>query len=121
MVEVSLKEFLTMDELSQYLNIRKSTLYSMVEKGEIPSFRFGRLLRFKKQEIDIWIECHREETIDSDKKAKEILKGVRSPKMDINKTVKKVIEEVKNNGYTLNHGRPDRIKGLREEVPYGAL
>ena len=35
------------------------------------------LIRFKKEEIDMWIENHREKTIDPDKKAKEILKGIK--------------------------------------------
>ena len=75
-----MKEFLNINELSDYLNMRKSTLYSMVENKEIPFFRFGRLIRFKKEEIDMWIENHREKTIDPDKKAKEILKGIKRPR-----------------------------------------
>jgi len=51
-----------------------------VENKEIPFFRFGRLIRFKKEEIDMWIENHREKTIDPDKKAKEILKGIKRPR-----------------------------------------
>jgi excisionase family DNA binding protein len=70
------KEHLRVDDLSEYLNIKKSTLYSMVENKEIPFFRFGRLIRLKKKEIDDWVEGHREESIDSVKKGREILKGV---------------------------------------------
>ena len=68
------------------------------------------MIRFKKEEIDTWMDDHREKGIDSDKKAKEILKKIRSPKMDVDSVVKKVIEEVKGSRYNLNHGKPDRIE-----------
>jgi excisionase family DNA binding protein len=111
-----LKEFLNIDQLSDYLNLRKSTLYKMAENKDIPFFRFGRIIRFKKQEIDAWIEDHKEEVIDPNKKAKEILKKVRSPKMDVDSIVSKAVEEVKKNDYTPGHGKSDRIRGLRKEV-----
>ena len=110
------KEHLRIDDLSEYLNIKKSTLYSMVENKEIPFFRFGRLIRFKKQEIDDWVEGHREESIDSVKKGREIFKGVKNPKMDIDRIVQKSIESVKNSRYNLPHGKPDRNKASERKV-----
>ena len=115
------KEFLDINELSEHLNIKKSSLYLMVENKEIPFFRFGRLIRFSKQEIDIWLEGHREGVIDPDKKAREIFKGVKNPKMDVGRIVQKSIESVKNNGYNRGHGKPDQNKGLRKEVEHGSL
>ena len=50
-----------MDELwdirrvSQYLGIKKSTLYAMIERKEIPHYRIGRLARFRQAEIDAWL------------------------------------------------------------------
>ncbi len=115
------KEFLNIDDLSDLLGVKKSTLYSLVEKGEIPHYRVGRLIRFERNDVDVWIEGHRRERIDPEKKAKDVLKGVRNPKIDVNKVVKKVIEEVKSSGYTLGHGKPDQIRGLREEVTHEAF
>ena len=115
------KEFLNVDELSEYLNIKKSTLYSMVENKEIPFFRSGRLIRFKKEEIDMWIENHREKTIDPEKKAKEILKGIKRPRVDIDALVKKTIAETKGNEYTTPHRETRPVKGLRKEVSNGTL
>ena len=37
------KKFLNIDELSQYLGIKKSNLYSRVERKEIPFYRWGRM------------------------------------------------------------------------------
>ena len=46
------KELLTIDELSEYLGVKKSTLYSKVEGREIPFYKIGHLVRFRKAEID---------------------------------------------------------------------
>ncbi len=115
------KEFLDIHELSEFLSIKRSTLYAMVESGDLPHYRIGRLIRFKRNDLDAWIETYRREGTEIEKKAKEILKGVRNPKIDVDKVAKKVIEEVKNSGYTLDHGKTDRIKGLRKEVGNGTL
>ena len=115
------KEFLDMHDLTDYLGVKKSTLYGIVENGDLPHYRIGRLIRFRRDEVDAWIEGHRRERIAPEKKAKDVLKGVRNPKIDVDKVVKKVIEEVKNSGYTLDHGKPNRIKGLRKEVEDGTL
>jgi excisionase family DNA binding protein len=120
-MENDLKEFLNIKDLSDYLSMRKSTLYSMVESKEIPFFRFGRLIRFKKEEIDMWIENHREKTIDPAEKGREIFRRVKNTRMDIERVVKKTIEDVKDSGYNLPHGKPNRIKGLRKEVENGTL
>ena len=114
-------DYLTIDQLSQYLNVKKSTLYFQVESGELPHYRIGRLIRFKQGDVDAWMEKHRREGIEIDKKAKEILKIATRPNMDIDSIVKKSIEEVKNRRYNVPHGKPDRIKGLRKEVENGNL
>jgi excisionase family DNA binding protein len=66
------KEFLNIEEVSDYLGIKKSSLYSRVEKKEIPHYRVGRLVRFKKSE-----------PLDPRPKARRILKDVRKNSIDI--------------------------------------
>ncbi len=46
----------TIDELSAYLRIPKSTLYKYSMSKTIPCFKIGRQLRFKKESINKWIE-----------------------------------------------------------------
>ena len=43
-------------QISNYLSIKEKTIYEKVESGEIPHYKIGRLLRFKKEEIDKWLE-----------------------------------------------------------------
>lgn len=49
-------DVLTIEELSAYLKIPKSTLYKLVREGKIPSQKIGRHWRFRKAAIDIWLE-----------------------------------------------------------------
>ena len=42
-------------KLAQYLGMKKSSLYALVERKEIPHYRIGRLARFKPAEIDEWL------------------------------------------------------------------
>jgi excisionase family DNA binding protein len=97
--------FLTIQEVSQYLHIKPATLYSKVGGGEIPHYKVGRLVRFKREDIDRWMEDHRRDPSDADKRVKAILKGTNKDTMDIDGIVKKVIEEVKGNVYISDHGR----------------
>ena len=54
-----MEELLTIDELAKYLKISKHTIYKMLEKGEIPAFKIANQWRFKRSDIDEWIEKHR--------------------------------------------------------------
>jgi excisionase family DNA binding protein len=47
---------LTIDELSAYLKIPKSTLYKVVREGKVPCQKIGRHWRFRKEAIDRWLE-----------------------------------------------------------------
>jgi excisionase family DNA binding protein len=58
-------EFFSIDELSRYLSVKKSTLYAKVEAGEIPFYRVGRLLRFRKQDIDQMMEAARRDPVEA--------------------------------------------------------
>ena len=47
---------MTIDELSDYLRISRSTLYKLAQEGEVPCRKVGRHWRFHKQAIDRWLE-----------------------------------------------------------------
>jgi excisionase family DNA binding protein len=51
-------DVLTIDELSVYLKIPKSTLYKLVREGKIPCQKIGRHWRFHRNAIDAWIKEH---------------------------------------------------------------
>jgi excisionase family DNA binding protein len=115
------KVYLNVDELSQYLGIKKSNLYSKVERKEIPFYRVGRLIFFKRDEIDTFMDKCRVECFDINKEAQRVMKGANRSRMDIGGVIKKTIEGVNGKGYTTSHGKPDQVKGLRKEVQDGTL
>lgn len=50
---------LTVRELSQLLHIKSSTLYAWAAQRRIPCFKLHGLVRFRREEIDQWLEsCH---------------------------------------------------------------
>ena len=61
----TLGDVLTIEELSAYLKISKSTLYKLVREGKIPSQKIGRHWRFRKEAIDRWLEETRAIETDS--------------------------------------------------------
>ena len=66
------KEFLSINELSEYLGIKTKTLYSWVSKGILPHYRIEGLIRFKKQEINQKMNsCKVEGDVLIDRKIKE--------------------------------------------------
>ena len=49
-------EVLTIDQLADYLQITKSTLYKLSQEGRIPAQKVGRHWRYRKDAIDRWLE-----------------------------------------------------------------
>jgi excisionase family DNA binding protein len=47
--------FFDTKEVSRYLKIPMGTIYKLSQKGEIPSVKIGKQLRFRKSSIDKWI------------------------------------------------------------------
>jgi excisionase family DNA binding protein len=114
-------DYLNIQDLSQHLRIKPSTLYSMVEKKAIPHYRVGRMVRFKLSEIDQWMEGNREECVDPGEVAKKVLGPVQRNVVDIDRVVRKAVEGTRGQGYTKFHGKPDQVKGLGKGVLNGTL
>jgi excisionase family DNA binding protein len=112
---------MTIQKLSEYLEIKASTLYSMAEQKKIPHYKVGRLVRFKRSEIDFWMDGQKKECVDAPRAAKRILRAARGPARDINRMVKRAIDATKETVYTASHGKPDQVKGLGKEVPGGTV
>jgi excisionase family DNA binding protein len=114
--------FLNIKEISGYLGIKTSTIYAMVAEKRIPHYRLGRQIRFKRADVDGWMEEQKQEVVDVKVEAKRIIRSVqKKAAQDVDRIVKKAVDEVKGKGYTSSYGKPDRIKGLRKEVKHGSL
>ena len=126
-MEESHNNYLTIHALSTYLGIKPKTLYARI--NEIPHYKVGRLIRFKRADVDAWMEKHRvvkEEKVQepptpTTKSAPKPPKARRSrkrkgPITDIDRMISKAIDQVKGEGYTASHGKSDQVKGSGKEV-----
>jgi len=122
--------YLTIDDLSFYLGIKPKTLYARVK--EIPHYKVGRLIRFKREDVDAWMERHRvaktERTLavpdngsghvqkvpETRKPRKRRVR--RGPTTDIDRMVRNTIDQVKAEYYSSGHGKSDQVKGSGKEV-----
>ncbi len=108
MKDESIHEYLTIQQLADYLSIKPSSLYSKI--SEIPHYRIGRLLRFRRREVDAWIETKREIILQVKK-----MRCRRRNIPDVNKIVRRTIDAVIGQEYN-SCGKSDHsIKGLGKE------
>lgn len=47
--------WLSVDEIAEYLGVSKDTVYSWINKRNMPAHRIVRLWKFKSEEIDEWV------------------------------------------------------------------
>lgn len=124
------RRYLTVNDLSVYLGIKPKTLYARVK--EIPHYKVGRLIRFKREDVDAWMERYRvaktERTLavpdngsghvqkvpETRKPRKRRVR--RGPTTDIDRMVRNTIDQVKAEYYSLGHGKSDQVKGSGKEV-----
>jgi excisionase family DNA binding protein len=107
-------------DLSNYLKVKIKTLYAMIP--DIPHYRVGKLIRFRKQEIDSWMNNNRTMALNQSNK-KSVLKGTRSRKgnIDIDKMVRKAIDQSRDRDYNPEYGKSDRIEGPKKEINHGSV
>ncbi len=51
--------FLTTEEVLEYLQVNLRTVYRLIKAGKIPAVRVGRQWRFRKRDIDSWLDSQR--------------------------------------------------------------
>ena len=54
--------FLTTEEVLEYLHVNLRTVYRLIKAGKIPAVRVGRQWRFRKRDIDSWLDSQRPAT-----------------------------------------------------------
>lgn len=52
---IASKEVLGLEEAITYTGCARSTLYRLTSQREIPHYKLGQALRFKKSELDEWL------------------------------------------------------------------
>jgi len=49
------EDILTIDEVAKYLRVSERTVYEWAQKGEIPAGKIGTVWRFKKSDLEKWV------------------------------------------------------------------
>lgn len=52
-------ELITIKDVAEFLQIAEKTIYRMAADGKIPAFKVGGSWRFKRKEIENWLENQR--------------------------------------------------------------
>ncbi len=94
-------------QLSQYLNVKPSTIYSWAAEGKIPLVRIHHLIRFRKEEIESWLRSL---------KAQDPKLPAFSGKANNShiRTLDDLIAHAKKQVYNPARGKPDQAKAGKE-------
>jgi excisionase family DNA binding protein len=56
-----LDDILTLKEVASYLKLAEKTAYRLAAEGKLPGFKVGGSWRFKKLDIEDWIESQKKD------------------------------------------------------------
>jgi excisionase family DNA binding protein len=56
------QEFLTAEEVAEYLRLPLSTVYKLVQDNRLPGFKVGKHWRFRNETIQNWIKDQEKRT-----------------------------------------------------------
>jgi excisionase family DNA binding protein len=54
------RELMTIEEIADYLRVKKRTVYEWLKLGKIPAIKTVGQWRFKRTQIDHWLESKQE-------------------------------------------------------------
>jgi excisionase family DNA binding protein len=49
------RQLLVVDEVADFLRVKSSTVYEWAKNGKIPARKVGRLWRFSREDIEVWM------------------------------------------------------------------
>ncbi|AQW57137.1 methylation-associated defense system helix-turn-helix domain-containing protein MAD1 [Vibrio owensii] len=52
-------QILTLKEVAAYLKLAEKTTYRLASEGKLPGFKVGGSWRFKREDLDAWIESQK--------------------------------------------------------------
>jgi putative molybdopterin biosynthesis protein len=60
-IQMAQSKSLSTQEVASILNVSKSTIYDLIRRGEINSYKIGRKVRFTQEDVDVYIARSRHE------------------------------------------------------------
>jgi len=52
-------KLMDIDELADYLRLKKQTIYNWLSQGKIAGIKVGGVWRFDRREIDVWLKSRK--------------------------------------------------------------
>ena len=56
---IHMDDLMTLAEVAAYLRLSKDTVYRMASGGKLPASKVGSQWRFRRDDVDQWLETHR--------------------------------------------------------------
>lgn len=72
-------DILTIEEVAKYLRVSERTVYDWAQKGEIPAGKIGTVWRFKKSEVENWVNARLSTPNLANKETQIQIKNILSP------------------------------------------
>ncbi|MBO7582671.1 MAG: PTS sugar transporter subunit IIA [Treponema sp.] len=72
-------DILTIEEVAKYLRVSDRTVYDWAQKGEIPAGKIGTVWRFKKSEVENWVNAKLSSSSLSQNDTEVQIKNILSP------------------------------------------
>jgi len=62
-----MSRLIDIDELAEYLKLKKQTIYNWLHQGKISGIKLGGVWRFDRRDIDSWLKTRRRLSKNGDK------------------------------------------------------
>jgi len=62
-----MSRLIDIDELAEYLKLKKQTIYNWLHQGKISGIKLGGVWRFDRRDIDSWLKSRRRLSKNGDK------------------------------------------------------
>jgi len=79
------ERWLSVDEVAEYLGIKRFTVYKWVQRSGLPARKIGRLLKFRKPEIDNWVEIQDAKSKNKDLTSERLIQLLEQKASEIRK------------------------------------
>jgi len=66
-----METLMTLEEVAVYLRLSKDTIYRMTHAGRIPASKVGNQWRFRRDDVDAWLEKNKNVLSDKDSNGDE--------------------------------------------------
>ena len=61
------ERLMTIEEVADFLQVKKNTIYKKIQRGQIPYIKMGGLLRFDPQQIEAYVKARTIEPFGTNK------------------------------------------------------